>query len=133
MIGSSYEPVELVTKRFGFFPAVFGWRGRWFQVEAIEGCRVAPAGWLLPWRREVRFRVRTSAGVLELVQDGRSGAWKICVPPGAASGLMAASRPRYPLPFHRRRAFRLLRQALSRLRTRRARVYRRGFAFAKGA
>ncbi len=131
MIGSSdCEPVELVAKRFGFFPAVFGWRGRWFQVEAIEGCHVAPADWLLPWRKEVRFRVRTSAGAFELAQDIGSGSWKIYLPPySAASGSMAASQPRYPLPFHRRRAFRLLRKALSRLRTRRARVYKRGFAF----
>ncbi|MCC7354282.1 MAG: hypothetical protein IT330_11035 [Anaerolineae bacterium] len=130
----SYEPIELIAKRFGFFPAVFGWRGQEFQVEAVEECRTVMAGWLPPWRKEVRFRVRTSAGTFELAQDIQRDLWHVCAPESAIPGLVAASRPRYPLPFHRRRAFRLLRKALSRMRTRRARVYKRGFVLSgKGA
>jgi len=130
----AYEPVELIAKRFGFFPAVFGWRGREFQVEAVEECRLVVAGWLPPWRKEVRFRVRTPEGVFELAQDTQRNLWRVRIPETAIPGVVAASRPRYPLPFHRRRAFRLLRKALSRMRTRRARVYKRGFALSeKGA
>ena len=42
--------------------------------------------------------------------------------------VLTASQPRYPLPFHRRRAFRLFRQALKGLRNRRVPRLKRGKA-----
>jgi hypothetical protein len=127
----SCEPVELISKRFGFFPVIFGWRGQEFLVEAVEECRTVVAGWIPPWRKEIRFRVRTAEGVFELAQDTQRNLWHILAPEAAVAQMITASRPRFPLPFHRRRAFRLLRKALSRMRTRRSRVYKRGFVLSE--
>lgn len=132
MFGRSYEPIELTAKRFDFFPAVFLWRGREFAVESVEGCRLVRAGWLLPWRKVLHFRVRTSVGVFELLRDAWRDLWQVQIAEDTGPRLLMAARPRYPLPFHRRRAFRELRKALGKaLRPSRPRVYRRAFALSE--
>lgn len=113
-----FESVELLEKRFNFFPSLLRWHGRPMQVERVDTCRVQRGGWLTPWRRLLRFRVRTGEGSFDLLHDPRRDAWRMAEARAErATHLMAAAaRPRYPLPFHQRRAYRLFREALSGVR-----------------
>ena len=68
------EAVEIREKRFGYFPKVFRWHGKVYNVEAIEGC------WTVV-RRAPRhcFRVRCADGRFDLFQDARDDIW--CLSP----------------------------------------------------
>lgn len=71
------EPVVVPAKRFGFFPAMFVWRGQRHDVQAVESCRTEVRQ---DWRGLVerhRFRVRTANGVFELTQDPARDSWKV--------------------------------------------------------
>jgi len=71
------EPVVVPTKRFGFFPQVFVWRGQRLDVRAVEACLTEVRH---DWRGEVerhRFRVRTADAVFELIQDPARDTWKV--------------------------------------------------------
>jgi hypothetical protein len=67
------EAVEMVGQRFRFLPHLFRWRGRCYEVEAVERC------WTVVGRRKgVRhFRVQCPAGTFELCQDLSTGAWQL--------------------------------------------------------
>ena len=97
-----FESVELLEKRFNFFPSLLRWNGRPMQVDRVDACHVQRGGWLTPWRRLLRFRVSAGEGSYDLIHDPRRDVWR-----------MAASKPRYPLPFYQRRSFRLFREALA--------------------
>jgi hypothetical protein len=67
--------VEIVQQRHSFFPRVFRWRGRCYEVESVERCRtVVQKGWRGPVERRY-FHVRCAGGVFELYQDLRTGVW----------------------------------------------------------
>jgi len=71
------EPVVVPSKRYGFFPQVFVWRGRRHDVCAVEACRTEVRR---DWRGRVechRFRVRTDSAVFELIQDPSHDTWKL--------------------------------------------------------
>jgi hypothetical protein len=66
------EAVEMQEKRFGYFPKRFRWRGRIYQVEAVERC------WTSARRNFcLCFRVRCREGQFELFQDVRLGSWEV--------------------------------------------------------
>jgi hypothetical protein len=115
MFAKPYEPVGLAERRYGLFPSAFIWRGRRFPVEAIEECRFQKAHRLLPGRKELHILVLTPAGHFELIQNVGQDAWRILRPQPLDKQPIASSKPRYPLPFRKRRSYRLLRKSLSRL------------------
>lgn len=71
------DAVEVVERRFAFFPHIFRWRGRFYEVESVERCwTVLRRGW---WRRKNRryFRVQCAGGCFELYQDLGNGTWHL--------------------------------------------------------
>ena len=83
------EAVEVVERRFAFFPHSFRWHGRFYEVESVERCwTVSRRGW---GRRTSRryFAVQCAAGTFELYQDLETGTWhlhRVKVPPAAVVG-----------------------------------------------
>lgn len=71
------EAIEMRSRRHGYFPGVFVWRGRRYDVDAVERC------WTVCRRgRDGRveqhcFRVRCPEGTFDLVQDVRFNTWHI--------------------------------------------------------
>jgi hypothetical protein len=64
--------VQVQEKRFGYFPKAFRWRGKRYDVQAIERTwarsRSAP---------RLYFRVRCRDGIFELCQDLRADTWHL--------------------------------------------------------
>jgi hypothetical protein len=75
------EAVEMVGRRFGFYPRVFRWRGRLFQVYDVERCwtRSRRGSRHDKSRRVARhfFRVRCDEGTFEIYQDLRVSTWHL--------------------------------------------------------
>jgi hypothetical protein len=71
------EAIEMVHRRFGYLPRAFCWRGRRYEVEAVERCWLS-WGTILR-RRPVRrfFRVRTGEGVFEIYRNLEAGTWHL--------------------------------------------------------
>lgn len=71
------EAIEVLQRQFQWFPQVFRWRGRRYQVEAVEQCwTVSRSG----WRRRVKghyFELRCAEGRFEVFQDVESNAWRL--------------------------------------------------------
>ncbi|MFC2037079.1 DUF6504 family protein [Chloroflexota bacterium] len=71
------ESVEMEKQRHQFFPKIFCWRGRRFDVQAVE------RSWTVSrrrWRRRIArrfFQVRCAGGTFELYQDLQTGAWHL--------------------------------------------------------
>jgi hypothetical protein len=66
------ESIELLARRFAYFPQAFRWRGRRYDVDAVERDwtpRLAPA------RRY--FRVQCVAGRVELYHDLVANTWHL--------------------------------------------------------
>jgi len=94
------EPVQLVAKTHGYFPASFRWRGRRFDVVAIEKC------WTVSGRAVRRlFSVRCQAGRFELQQSVDGDHWQVTRWPLTLwlPQLRRSAPPRFPLPRHQRR------------------------------
>ena len=71
------EPVEMMQRRFKYFPRVFRWRGQRYRVEAVaqRWTRVRRA-------REGRmerhyWQLQCAQGDFELFQDIRTGTWHL--------------------------------------------------------
>jgi hypothetical protein len=87
------EAVDVVDRRFEYFPDVFRWRGRRFRAESVERT------WLSLGRLQRRaarrfFLVRCQEGAFELFQDLETGDWglrraKFISPTRAAIRLVA--------------------------------------------
>jgi hypothetical protein len=94
------EPIQLVARTHGYFPASFRWRGRRFEVLAVEKC------WTQSGRTMQRtFRVRCQAGRFVLEQNVTSDSWQVTHWP-LALWWPRVRRPapaRFPLPRHQRR------------------------------
>jgi hypothetical protein len=71
------EAIDVMQHRGRYFPAVFRWRGRCYQVDAIERSWVVPA--LRWWRRHDRrfFHARCGEGSFDLYQDLQAGTWHL--------------------------------------------------------
>jgi hypothetical protein len=71
------EPVEMIRRRYGYFPEVFRWRGRRFTLDTVEDSWLAPHR---PWQRTPArrfFRASGGDGEFELYQDLRAGTWHL--------------------------------------------------------
>ncbi len=71
------EPVEMVQRRFQYFPCIFRWRGQRFEVESVQRVWTRTGrGW---WRHAGRhfFQVQCTAGDLELFQEVKTGIWYV--------------------------------------------------------
>lgn len=71
------EAVEMRSRRFGYFPRTFLWRGREYQVEAVKRC------WTTGTRRagsqltHHHFLVHCAEGTFNLYQDLQHNTWHI--------------------------------------------------------
>ncbi len=71
------EAIDMRSRRFGYFPRTFVWRGREYQVEAVERC------WTTASRRNGGqldrhyFQVRCAEGTYNVYQDLRHNTWHI--------------------------------------------------------
>ncbi len=66
------EAVEIQEKRFGYFPKVFRWHGKRYDVQAVERC------WTVANRApRLCFRVRCDEGMFDLYQDVRCNTWQL--------------------------------------------------------
>jgi hypothetical protein len=71
------EAIELVQRRFQYFPHVFRWRGHRYNVDAVERCwTVSRRGWRRPVQRHF-FRLRCIEGVFEIYQDVQTNTWHL--------------------------------------------------------
>lgn len=69
------EAVEMVQRRFRYFPRVFRWRGQRFEVEAVQRAwTVSRRGWQRHTGRHF-FQVRCAEGDFELFQEVKTGIW----------------------------------------------------------
>lgn len=68
------EPIEMRERRHGYFPKVFVWRGRRYDVHAVERCWTVSRRGLGGKVERHCFRVRCSFGP---AQDRREGTFKI--------------------------------------------------------
>lgn len=71
------DTVEMVQRRFQYFPDVFCWRGRRHRVQTVQRCwTVLRRGWR---RRAGRhyFQVECAEGEFELYQDAQDGTWHL--------------------------------------------------------
>lgn len=71
------EAIDMRSRRFGYFPRTFVWRGGEYQVEAVERC------WTTTSRRSGGqmdrhyFQVRCAEGTFNVYQDLRHNTWHI--------------------------------------------------------
>lgn len=68
------DAVEILEKRFGYFPQSFQWRGHTHFVQAVERTstkmgRVA----------QLCFRVRCKEGIFDLTQNCKTNIWSLSV------------------------------------------------------
>lgn len=75
------EAVEIVSRRFEYYPSVFRWRGRFFRVDDVERCwtRSRRGTWRDRRRRVERhfFLLRCDEGTFEMYQDLRANTWHL--------------------------------------------------------
>jgi Domain of unknown function (DUF6504) len=86
------EAIEMGQRQFQYFPRVFRWRGRRYDVDAVEKC------WSVSrrrWRRRMGrhyFQLRCAEGVFEVYQEVRTNTWRLRRARLAASRVSAARR-----------------------------------------
>ena len=72
------ESIEMRKRRHGYFPKVFVWRGRRYDVRAVERCWTVSRRGRDGHRVERHcFRVRCNEGTYEVYQDVRHNTWHI--------------------------------------------------------
>lgn len=69
-----HEPIEMRSRRFGYFPRTFVWRGHEYTVEAVERCRTTGSA---EQAKRHYFQVRCAEGKFNLYQDLQSNTWHI--------------------------------------------------------
>jgi hypothetical protein len=71
------DSVDMVQRRFQYFPDVFCWRGRRHRVQTVQRC------WTVVGRRwggragRHYFQVECAEGEFELYQDAQDGTWHL--------------------------------------------------------
>ncbi len=69
------EAIEMMQRRFGYFPQLFLWRGRVYEVDSVDRC------WEVRRRRARSprryFRVETGGWTFDLYRDLDSGTWHL--------------------------------------------------------
>jgi len=71
------ESIEMRKRRHGYFPQIFVWRGKRYDVHAVERCWTISRRSLGNRVERHCFRVRCSDGTFELYQDARHNTWHI--------------------------------------------------------
>ncbi len=71
------EAIDMRSRRFGYFPRSFVWRGREFQVEAVERCWTAASRRSSGQLDRHYFQVRCAEGTYNIYQDLRHNTWHI--------------------------------------------------------
>jgi len=71
------EAVQMIRRRFQFFPEAFCWRGRQFRVQEVQRSWVVTRpGWRQPVERRY-YQVQCTSGTFEIYQDLRAGTWHL--------------------------------------------------------
>jgi hypothetical protein len=70
------QSIRMEVKRFGYFPQTFTWRGRRYEVHAVEECWTVSHRWFWDVERHC-FRVRCAEGTFELYQDAKRNTWHV--------------------------------------------------------
>lgn len=73
---SKTESIEMIARRFGYFPNTFKWRGNKYYVEAVERCRTTARRDNHQMERHY-FQVHCAEGTFNLYQDLRLNTWHI--------------------------------------------------------
>lgn len=68
------EAIDMRSRRSGYFPRTFVWRGREFQVEEVERCWTTGNGKKMDCHY---FQVRCAEGTYSIYQDLRHNTWHI--------------------------------------------------------
>ena len=71
------EAVEMLERRFRYFPRAFRWRGRRYEVQEVSRCWTTTRS---GWRRRVErhyFLAHCDEGDFELYQDLSAGTWRL--------------------------------------------------------
>jgi len=70
-----HEPIDMTSRDNNYFPKAFLWRGRRYNVDAVEQCwTVARRHWMGRIERH-GFRVRTSHATYVLYHDISRNSW----------------------------------------------------------
>jgi hypothetical protein len=68
------DAVEVLEKRFGYFPHQFQWRGHIHNVQSVERT------WTKMGRvAQLCFRVRCREGIFDLTQNAKTNIWSLTV------------------------------------------------------
>jgi hypothetical protein len=70
------EPIRMEAKRFGFFPQTFVWRGRRYEIQAVEQCWTVSRRGIWDVERYC-FRVHCAEGSFDLYQDVKHNTWHV--------------------------------------------------------
>lgn len=71
------EPLEMIDRRFQYFPRRFRWRGEQYRVQQVQECwTVSRRGWRQRVERHF-FCVECAEGAFELFQDVRDNTWHL--------------------------------------------------------
>jgi len=71
------EAIEMQSKRFGYFPRTFMWRGQRYNVHAVERCWTTSTRQWGGRAQRHYFRVRCREGAFELFQDITHNTWHV--------------------------------------------------------
>lgn len=71
------EPVSMERKRYAFLPGTFLWRGRRYDVHAVERCWTMARGSGEKRVERRYFRVRCDDRVVELYHDLLGNTWSV--------------------------------------------------------
>jgi len=71
------EAIEMQARRFGYFPRTFRWRGRRYDVSAVERCWTTSTRQWGGRAQRHYFRVRCAEGCFELFQDIAHNTWHV--------------------------------------------------------
>jgi hypothetical protein len=69
------EAIGMVQRRFGYFPSLFLWRGRAFEVDSIHRCWEVGRRGRRPARRY--FRVEAGGATFDLYRNLEAGTWHL--------------------------------------------------------
>jgi hypothetical protein len=69
------EPIMMLERRFNLFPAKFSWRGRVYEIEAVNECKTIPRG--QGDSPVYHFWVRCGGQSLHLCQESSSDFWML--------------------------------------------------------
>ena len=75
-MGRPVETVEMIERRFGYFPRRFCWRGRQFTVLRVERVWCTERSWPRTIRHRL-FAVITGEGTFELRHDLLHNLWSV--------------------------------------------------------